>query len=99
MVYMLTWSVSMLRHCVSATYHFERPHGPEGIAVLAVGPGVPAWILSFLQDKLLTCKPLAVIPHPSNRREEKEEAVRMLYLAVCGNRDAVFLFSLTQHLT
>lgn len=97
MVYMLTWSVSMLRHCVSATYHFERPHGPEGIAVLAVGPGVPAWILAFLQNKLLTCKPLAVIPHPSDRREDKDEAeleylssaCMTLYLAKCGNRYTV----------
>ena len=59
------------RECgLRATHHFEGPHGEEGVAVLAVGPGVPAGIFAFLQDKLLACEALAVIAHPSERRRE-----------------------------
>lgn len=47
------------------TDHFKRPEGAQDVAILVVGPGAPARILSFLKHKLLSCKTRALKPHPS----------------------------------
>lgn len=50
------------------THHFEGPQRQEGVAALIVGPGVPAWILAFLQDELLACEATPVVTHPAETR-------------------------------
>ena len=37
----------------SCTHDVQGPEGQEAVAVVAVGPGVPARVIPLLQDKLL----------------------------------------------
>lgn len=46
--------------------HANRPDGHEAIAAVAVGPGVPARVLSPLQDEHLTTHVLLLITHPGS---------------------------------
>lgn len=60
------WQVSAIMN----TDHFQGPEWAQAVATLAVGPGAPARILSFLQNKLLSCKTWTFKPHPSEVRRK-----------------------------
>lgn len=42
----------------------QRPEGQEAVTVVAVGPGVPARVIPFLQDKLLPTEGPAIERQP-----------------------------------
>lgn len=60
-------------HFISSTYHFQRPKGAQAVATLAVGPGAPTRILSFLQHKQLSSKTWTLKPYPSDNMENKQD--------------------------
>lgn len=47
------------------THHADRPDGHDAVTPVAVGPGVPAWVLPLLQDEHLAAQVLLLISHPS----------------------------------
>lgn len=50
------------------THHADRPDRHHAITPVAVGPGVPAWVLSLLQHEHLTSHVLLLITHPAVHR-------------------------------
>lgn len=75
----------------AATHDLEGTDGHQAVAVVAVGPGVPAWVVALLQHKLLAgeCLPLEAQPpagpegrgrhsHPRTGGAPQHEAVLLL---------------------
>lgn len=49
--------------------HFQGPKRTQTVAILAARPGAPAWILSFLQQKLISCKTWELKRNPSGNED------------------------------
>lgn len=55
----------------TTTYHPERSDWHDAVAPVAVGPGVPAGVLSFLQYEHLTGHVLLLIPDPAGEADKQ----------------------------
>lgn len=74
----------------TTTYHPERSDWHDAVAPVAVGPGVPAGVLSFLQYEHLTGHVLLLIPNPAGEADKQIRKTGNLYsvlsLIVCLTR-------------
>ncbi len=53
------------------TYHSDGPDRHNAVTPVAVGPGVPAGILSLLQNEHLTSHVLLLISHPARETDRQ----------------------------
>ena len=54
-----TWTATVLTHDV------QRPEGQENVITSAAGPGIPAWVVPLLQNKLFPTEGPALERQPS----------------------------------
>ena len=52
------------------THHADGPDGHHAVTPVAVGPGIPAGVLSLLQHEHLSAHVLHLITHPAGEEEE-----------------------------
>ncbi len=50
-------------------YHADRPEGQQVVVLLAVAPGVPAWVLALFQDEYLTAEVHLLETHKAEEEE------------------------------
>lgn len=72
-------------------YHFDGSQGAQGVCPPAAGPGVPAWVFTLFEHKLLTLAIGLLVAHPAAR--QKKGPVRLLpgILRPAGPRHATQL--------